>query len=213
MALLRWIHLRKLRPLEDLLSGAGPVKPAGSPVAPGVSRTEKPTAVAPGLSRTESGSSVASGFSRTEKPAAVASGVSRTDASVKDALLTEVRKAQGVFYNTVLAQAKKVEFEGDRITFVFSPTQRTMKDMFEQKRTWLETLAQQVSGRKMTVAAVQGADVQRDSGEPPAGLPPAAAKPEAQDKKSALREQALADASVQALLEVFPAEIRDVEEM
>jgi hypothetical protein len=32
-------------------------------------------------------------------------------------------------------------------------------------------------------------------------------------KKTELREQALADAGVQALLEVFPAEIRDVEEM
>ena len=33
------------------------------------------------------------------------------------------------------------------------------------------------------------------------------------DKKTALREQALADAGVQTMLEVFPAEIRDVEEM
>ena len=33
------------------------------------------------------------------------------------------------------------------------------------------------------------------------------------EKKSALREQALADAGVQTMLEVFPAEIRDVEEM
>ena len=32
-------------------------------------------------------------------------------------------------------------------------------------------------------------------------------------KKSALKEQALADPGVQALFEVFPAEIRDVEEM
>ena len=32
-------------------------------------------------------------------------------------------------------------------------------------------------------------------------------------RKPTLREQALADAGVQALLEVFPAEIRDVEEM
>ena len=31
--------------------------------------------------------------------------------------------------------------------------------------------------------------------------------------KTALREQAMADAGVQAMLEVFPAEIRDVEEM
>jgi DNA polymerase III gamma/tau subunit len=191
MALLRWIHLRKLTPLEDLLSGAGSVKAVPGPVKPAVAG--KPAVV--------------------PKPAVVASGSSRTDVSVKDALLAEVRKAQAVFYNTVLVQAQKVETEGDRITFVFSPTQRTMKDMFEQKRAWLETLAQQVSGRKMTVAAVQKADAQRDSDAASAGLPPAAAKPEAQDKKSALREQALADASVQALLEVFPAEIRDVEEM
>ena len=41
----------------------------------------------------------------------------------------------------------------------------------------------------------------------------AASRERRRDKKSALREQALADAGVQALLEVFPAEIRDVEEM
>ncbi len=34
-----------------------------------------------------------------------------------------------------------------------------------------------------------------------------------QDRKTVLKEQALADAGVQAMLEVFPAEIRDVEEM
>ena len=33
------------------------------------------------------------------------------------------------------------------------------------------------------------------------------------DKKAALKEQAIADNGVQAMLEVFPAEIRDVEEM
>ena len=33
------------------------------------------------------------------------------------------------------------------------------------------------------------------------------------EKKAALKAQALADSGVQAMLEVFPAEIRDVEEM
>jgi len=41
----------------------------------------------------------------------------------------------------------------------------------------------------------------------------AAAAAETDRKKSALREQALGDPGVKALLEVFPAEIRDVEEM
>src|SRR5262249_44914853 len=135
----------------------------------------------------------------------------------KDALLGEVRKAQAVFYNAVLAQAQRVETGNDRITFIFASTQRTMKDMFEQKRPWLENLAQQVSGRKIAVtAAVGGPTVQPGATEPaPSEAAPAAASPAPaiKDRKSALRDQALADAGVQALLEVFPAEIRDVEEM
>jgi hypothetical protein len=42
---------------------------------------------------------------------------------------------------------------------------------------------------------------------------PKASDKQSDEKKSALREQALADAGVQTMLEVFPAEIRDVEEM
>ncbi len=39
------------------------------------------------------------------------------------------------------------------------------------------------------------------------------ASPADTEKQAALKERALADTGVQALLEVFPAEIRDVEEM
>jgi len=42
---------------------------------------------------------------------------------------------------------------------------------------------------------------------------PSDAASEAPDKKSALRDQALADGGIQTMLDVFPAEIRDVEEM
>ena len=44
----------------------------------------------------------------------------------------------------------------------------------------------------------------------PAPAPQAAP---ATSKKAALREQALADSGVQAMLDVFAAEIKDVEEM
>jgi hypothetical protein len=56
----------------------------------------------------------------------------------------------------------------------------------------------------VVVAETSAADAAAPAGEATAG--------EA-DRKSALKEEALADAGVQALLEVFPAEIRDVEEM
>jgi len=119
--------------------------------------------------------------------------------SFKDALLVEIRKAKVVFYNTVVAQAQKIEIAGDRMTFVFSPAQRTLRDMLEQNRAWLEGLALQVSGRKIAVAGEQIAPAT-----PVANVP---------DRKTMLREEALADAGMQALLEVFPADIRDIEEI
>jgi hypothetical protein len=144
--------------------------------------------------------------SQTSAPVAsvtpVAAGSGQT---FKDALLAEIRKQKAVFYNMVVAQAQKIEVAGDSVTFTFSPTQRTLRDTFEQNRTWLESVAQQASGRKIAVACLQT--------EAAAAPPPGGGAQKTVDKKSALREQALADAGVQAMLEVFPAEIRDVEEM
>jgi hypothetical protein len=95
----------------------------------------------------------------------------------------------------------------DRITFTFSATQRTLRDVFDQNRAWLESTAEQVARRKVGVSAVQTA-------EPASAEPSATAPPDpAAVKKASLREQAMADSGVQAFLEVFPAEIRDVEEM
>ncbi len=107
----------------------------------------------------------------------------------------------------MVAQAQKIEVAATRVSFTFSPTQRTLRDVFEQNRSWLESLAHQVTGRQIAVTSAQSA-------EPGAsGAQTAMEAPVKTDRKSTLKEQALADASVQALLEVFPAEIRDVEEM
>ena len=131
----------------------------------------------------------------------------------KDALLAEIKKGKAAFYNMVVAQAQKIDVTGDRVTFSFTPAQRALKDNFEQQKAWLEALALAVAGRKITMAS---AAADPSAAPPPAAEPAAAGKaPEKQsaEKKSALREQALADAGVQTMLEVFPAEIRDVEEM
>jgi hypothetical protein len=126
-----------------------------------------------------------------------------------------------VFYNMVVAQAQKIEVAGDRVTFTFSATQRTLFDTVDQHKAWLEGLAQQLSGRRMTIVGVYGeatpapsqsAPKAEVSGGASAASSGAPAGP-GDNRKPTLREQALADAGVQALLEVFPAEIRDVEEM
>jgi DNA polymerase III subunit gamma/tau len=225
MALLRWIHLRKLVSIEDLIAGtatllstAGPVAPKGPAVASASTRPAAPAA-ASGSSRAaavakpapvaKASSNLASVLSRTASVAAtpeVAPAADRTDGGFKDAFLAEVRKGKGVLYNMCVAQAQKIEVAGDRVTFTFSATQRALRDQFEQNRAWLESIAQQTSGRKIAVSAV----LQEAAPDAPAG---AGAAPPQPDKKAELRKQAMADAGVQAMLEVFPAEIRDVEEM
>jgi hypothetical protein len=58
----------------------------------------------------------------------------------------------------------------------------------------------------MSVVSLEGAGS-------PAKSPDESQAAEAPDKKAALRQQAMADSGVQAMLDVFSAEIRDVEEM
>jgi DNA polymerase III subunit gamma/tau len=232
MALLRWIYLRKLTSIEDLIAaaGTGSVQPpqaaaalrsaapasqprSGSsrtlPESTPASRGSTPAQSAERAAKAASSSPAVSSASRSEAP--VVSGFSRTGATFKDALLNEIRKSKMVFYSTVCAQAQKIEVAGDAVTFTFSPNQRTLLNMFEKDRAWLESIAQQVAGRRIAVSGIQ-ADGGGAAAEPAKnGGQAAASGPD--DKKSALREQAMADAGVQAMLEVFPAEIRDVEEM
>jgi hypothetical protein len=133
------------------------------------------------------------------------------DGNFKDLLIAEIKKAKAVFYNMVVAQAQKIDVGGDRVTFSFTAAQRALKDQFEQQKPWLEALAQSIAGRRITMTSAQAeATAVKASGAP---ADSASADRQSAEKKTALREQALADAGVQTLLEVFPAEIRDVEEM
>jgi DNA polymerase III subunit gamma/tau len=200
MALLRWIYLRKLVAIEDLIAGTGGVQRAAAR-APSPVTKAAPTAARPADAPGPPASSRASIGS--------SAGRSPEEANVKDALLAEIRKSKSVFYNTVVAQAERIDFAGDRVTFIFSANQRAMREMFEQHRVWIEAAAQQLSGRRISVVAVQ-------NGQGASEAPVAAPEKDGQaatDRKSALREQALADAGVQAMLDVFSGDIRDVEEM
>jgi hypothetical protein len=134
--------------------------------------------------------------------------VTTGDASLKDAFLSEVRKSNAVLYNTVVVQAQRIEVKADRIVLTYTAAQK-IGPTFDKYRPVLEASATRLAGRKMTVVADTSAAEAAPAGEAKAGE----VKAGEADRKSALKEQALADAGVQALLEVFPAEIRDVEEM
>jgi hypothetical protein len=123
--------------------------------------------------------------------------------ALKDALLVEVKKEKAVFYNTVIAQAQKIEVDGDRIRFTFSPAHGLLRGQLEQNRAWLESIAARLAGRRLQVQSIDAAP------EDPAAAP----VDPAEARRAALKAEAMADSAVQALLDVFPSEIRDVEEM
>jgi DNA polymerase-3 subunit gamma/tau len=216
MALLRWIYLRKLVSIEDLIANAGsgsgssralPERPTPTRSATAAPvRAEHAPPLRPAPATPTTAAPTAGGAELALSSAPPASG------SFKDALLSAIRQSKSAFYNMVVAQAQKIEVAGDRVTFTFSPAQRALREAFEQNRPWLETLAQQVAGRKIAVAAVQSLPPD-PAGAALADAGEGAADQKSADRKSALRKQALADAGVQAMLEVFAAEIRDVEEM
>jgi hypothetical protein len=133
---------------------------------------------------------------------------------LKDALLAEIRSSKGFFYNTVVAQAQKIDVTPERVTFTFLPTHRALREQFEQSRPWLETMAEKLAGVRVAVVAVQ-AEGDAAAAQAPASQAAAAstqpAAPASADGRD-LKAEAMASNAVQALLDVFPAEIRDVVE-
>ena len=230
MVLLRWMHLRKLVPLADLLEqfGGGGTRnqpaPASNKIAPASSKltptshTMGPTSdrVAPTGNRVAPTSNnklaptsnTVAPTSNTVAPTSNAvAPTSNKATNLKDSLLAEIRAGKGFFYNTVVAQAQKIDVVDDRVTFTFLPAHRALREQFEQSRSWLEAAAERLTGRKIVVNAVQAASEGDQSDPQPAETAPVAAP------KRDLKAEALSSTGVQALLDVFPAEIRDVEEM
>ena len=76
---------------------------------------------------------------------------------------------------------------------------------------WLETIAAQLVGPQDDRRGRRRRRRRRPTGQAPPPPPARQARPTRQ--QAALREQALADSGVQAMLDVFAAEIKDVEEM
>jgi DNA polymerase-3 subunit gamma/tau len=199
MALLRWIHLRKLVPLTELLGGTRDegrgTKSVQSPVA---------SLQAPVASRQSPVVSLQAPVASPQAPVASRPRPATIDQPPREAFLDEIRRSKEVFYKTVVAQAQKIEFESDRVVFSFLPIHRMQREKVEEQRQWLEAVATKISGRKMGIAAVQ------------VDLSPAAPQSNGgttEAKPVDLKATALSDPSVQAMLDVFPAEIEDVEEI
>ena len=224
MALLRWIHLRKLTPLSELidrLQGGGPApSPQGGP-RPSHRQTAAPAPARQAGSSAAVARKIASPGSR--PPTSVARETAPHPSvqaapppppppaapaeDLKPALLSEIKRARAVFHGTVVAQARAIDVRDDRIVFTFAKTHGLLAEQVGQAKSWLEPLCAQVAGRAMKAVAElvddgAGAGLSRPHGG-------AAAKVPARD----VRAEAMAHPTVQALLEIFPSEVKDVSEL
>ena len=206
MLLLKWMHTRKLVPLADLLAsgGARPQLPTANSQLPrrpsaSVAPTSKPVAPAPSPAKPAPPTNPES---RIPNPGPADPG------SLKDKLLAEIRSAKDTFYKTVVAQAQRIDATDDRITFVFGPAQSTLRVWFDQQKAWLDAAAERIAGRKIAVVTAQGDAAAPAATNPESRIP----NPETAPPKRDLKAEAMSSSTVQAMLDVFPAEIRDVEE-
>ena len=225
MALLRWMHLRKLVPLTELIekmgggvrptppSSAGSKDPAYVPaVRPKDPAYVRRPQVAPTPARPAAPPAPKASAPAEQKPAPPvdrAPAPAPASGAFKDTLLAEIRSGRALFYNTIVAQAQKIEVADDKVVFTFLPTHRYLREQFDQARAWLESVAERVAGRHVSVTSVQSAPASDtvETAEAPASKSPTPTP--ARD----LKAEVMASPVVQAVLDVFPAEIRDVEEL
>ncbi len=201
MLLLKWMHTRKLVPLTDLLVGK--------------SQIPNPKTQIPSTASSASGSSAPPKSAATTTKATPPTnpesrGPNPEPGNLKDKLLSEIRSGKATFYNTVVAQAQRIDVNPDRIAFVFGPAQSTLRQWFDQQKTWLDAAAERVAGRKIAVTSELASASLAGSSNPELRIPNPG---ESVEKKRDLKAEAMSSSTVQAMLDVFPADIRDVEEM
>jgi DNA polymerase-3 subunit gamma/tau len=185
MTLVEWIHLRQLTPLSEMLAGT-----TGTTGARTVAPRPAPAVAAP-------------------KPAVApkpAPAPSVAQEGLKSAVLAAIREGNKMLYSMVVAQAQKVEVDGDSIVFAFAPAHRSLRSQLESKRAWIESLAQAIAKRRISV-------VVKDGDPAPTSAAPSADAAARDAKAASLRARAKAEPTVQAVLDVFGGEIDQVDEI
>ncbi len=246
MALVKWIHLRRLVPIGDLIAslekgggllGGSTPRPSGAAAPTGAQRSAppvfgsrptfgarppspappappRPSAPVARPSVAPAPAAIRPAAAPVESPAPPPAPPESRDAlpaDFKNRFLTEVQRSNRTFYGFHLAQAQKIEIVDGRLVFTFGPVHEVMRQQVEAKRVWLEAVAESVAGRKVAVTTAKGAAMDPAAARPT--VAPAAPVPTPLPADADLKARALADGGVQAMLEVFPAEIRDVEEI
>jgi DNA polymerase-3 subunit gamma/tau len=219
MTLVKWIHLRQLTPLSDLITrleqgGLAGVATARQPTPsmprPVAVRPTPPPAVTPARAQAAPPAprpaappiQPAPAVPQTEQSEQSPAAAPVASADPKAALLAAIREQNRMFYGMVVAQAQKVAIEGDTVIFTFAAVHRHLRSQLEGKRAWIEQLARTAAGRPLSVSALELAPV-------------AAAETSSKNdpRRAELEARAKAEPTVQAVLDVFGGEIENIEEI
>ncbi|MGE0361435.1 MAG: DNA polymerase III subunit gamma/tau [Vicinamibacterales bacterium] len=217
MALVRLMHLRKLVPLAELLDGTGgrpaaalPRSTAATPVRPPAAA---PRPAAPAARSAPPAAPSLRAVAPVSPPAPATAPVAAAG-EPRDRLLAAIKAAKQFFFNAVVAQAYRIDVAPGRVTFAFLANQKVPRAQCEENREWLATLATQTFGQETTVQVTVTAPAEPGAPAPaPVAAPAAPRTPPVAATDEQLRQEALADPGVQALLEIFPVERTKIEEM
>jgi DNA polymerase-3 subunit gamma/tau len=210
MSLVKWIHLRRMTELSEIIERSGGLKGSEDPPSP---RSQAPLARPPASTSAPQASrpsapepsslqaSKPSGLSAPE-PSSLPASQPSSASDLRASFLSAIREANKMFFGMVVQQATEIVIEGDAVVFSFSTAHATSRIDLERRRPWLEELARTAIGRKMSVVA-------REVAAAPA--PPASSSTAARQRE--LRDKAKANPGVQAILEVFGGDVEDVEEI
>jgi DNA polymerase-3 subunit gamma/tau len=213
MALLRWIHLRHLVPLAEVIEGLKsdtPIKRTGDSDTPPLAPLSGGSA--PAMRSRPSAKSQVKAVPRRVAQAKTKPGKAESpptgraadtlsnggEEDLKSACMAALQRTKKVLYGTVIAQARRIVLDDDRITFTFGTNQKTLQDQLKDQCSWVEKLASEIAGKKIRVVVEQ-----ENVDEPVSTLPSAA--------NESRKAEVMDDPIVQAMLDVLPGEIRDIE--
>jgi DNA polymerase-3 subunit gamma/tau len=225
MALLKLVHLRKLAPIGEVLASLKTQAPGSRLQTPAQATGQKPqatghrpqtTGLQPAAPPTRSAppSSTSAGRpaqmpslavakpSPAPEPVAAAAGDRIPPADLKEAILAEVRKQKKLLHGTVVAQAQRIELAGDTLTFMFGPAHKLLRSQLDQQRPSIEAIASEVAGRKIAIKTIEGQPA-----------PGSGSASDGERRREELKKKALEQPNVQSVLDVFGAEIQEVEEI
>jgi DNA polymerase-3 subunit gamma/tau len=208
MALLRLMHLRKLVPLADLLGLAERSTASKVPNVAGVPEVPKGRVPSVPTGPKAQASTYSTSSTLGTNPLGT-SGTSGTLGTLKDSLLAEIKAAKPVFYNVVVAAAYRIDVTPGAVSVVFQPNQKVARQQCEEQRAWLQGAAEKVMGRPVVVAISVNDTGVASTPTAPAAQPGQPARPSPEE----LARDAMANATVQAVLEIFPVEKTTVEEL